>query len=339
MPRGFDDAMKRFDFRGIHPLIFMGTASDRYAGWLGQVYSPERYQGRMTSRTHSVGGKSFTERVLPVESVFEYFQHFRVLELDFTFYDTLLDARGSPTRTHQALSAYARHVPGEGALFLKVPQIVFARKIRRKNGYLDNENYLDSAVFMKRFYEPATELLAHRLSGLIFEQEYQRSADRVSPDAFARGLDQFFSSVPRDGRYHVEIRTSGLLTDPVFEVMKRYGIGQVLSHWTWLPRLSEQFRKGGRRFLNERNDCVIRLMTPRGMRYDQAYAKAHPFDSLVPGMMDPGMVADTARIMRECVNEKARVAVIVNNRSGGNAPLIARQIAFRYLEGSEKKEH
>jgi hypothetical protein len=55
--------------------------------------------------------------------------------------------------------------------------------------------------------------------------------------------------------------------------------------------------------------------------------------------MYPGMVADTARIMRECVNEKARVAVIVNNRSGGNAPLIARQIAFRYLEGSEKKEH
>jgi len=334
MPLDFDDAMERFDFRGIHPLVFMGTASDRYAGWLGQVYSAERYQERVTSRTHSVGGKSFTEKVLPVDSVVEYFEHFRVLEIDFTFYDTLLDARGSPTRTHHALSAYARHVPRDGALFLKVPQIVFARKIRRKNGYIDNESYLDPAVFMKRFYEPATELLSHRLSGFIFEQEYQRSSDRVSTDAFARGLDQFFSSVPRDGRYHVEIRTSGLMTGPVLDVMKAHGIGQVLSHWTWLPRLSDQFRMNGRRFLNYRKDGVIRLMTPRGMRYEEAYAKAYPFDSLVPGMMDPGMVEDTARIMREAVKEKARVAVIVNNRSGGNAPLIARQIAFSYMDNS-----
>jgi uncharacterized protein YecE (DUF72 family) len=332
MPRGFDDAMNRFDFRGIHPLICIGTASDRYAGWLGQVYTPERYPGRITSRPHSVGGKSFTEKLLPVESVVEYFEHFRVLELDFTFYDTLVDAGGNPTRTHRALSAYARHVPGDGALLLKVPQIIFARKIRRQNGYIDNENYLDPGVFMKRFYEPAIELLSHRLSGFIFEQEYQRSADRVSTDAFARSLDQFFSSVPRDGRYHVEIRTGGLLTAPVTDVMKEHGVGQVLSHWTWLPSLNSQFQKGGRRFLNERKDCVIRLMTPGGMRYEQAYAKAHPFDALIPGMMDAGMVSDTAHIMKEGVTKNARVFVIVNNRSGGNAPLIAREIACRYMD-------
>jgi uncharacterized protein YecE (DUF72 family) len=31
-------------------------------------------------------GKTFIEEVLPVDSVQEYFEHFPVLEIDFTFY-------------------------------------------------------------------------------------------------------------------------------------------------------------------------------------------------------------------------------------------------------------
>ena len=31
--------LQNFCFRGLQPLVFMGTASDRYAGWLGQIYS------------------------------------------------------------------------------------------------------------------------------------------------------------------------------------------------------------------------------------------------------------------------------------------------------------
>lgn len=39
-------------------------------------------------------------------------------------------------------------------------------------------------------------------------------------------------------------------------------------------------------------------MTPIGLRYEEAYAKAHPFDRLVEGMLQPEMVADTAALMR-----------------------------------------
>ena len=58
-----------FHFRGLHPLVSIGTASDRYAGWLGQIYTSERYTGQITRRSHAVGGKAFVEEVLPVESV------------------------------------------------------------------------------------------------------------------------------------------------------------------------------------------------------------------------------------------------------------------------------
>ena len=58
-----------FRFRDIHPKISIGTASDRYAGWIGQIYTKERYHGRIVRRTHMVGGKSFIEGMLYHEMV------------------------------------------------------------------------------------------------------------------------------------------------------------------------------------------------------------------------------------------------------------------------------
>ncbi len=79
-----------FHFRSLHPQVFIGTASDRYAGWLGQIYSPGRYQGRITQRSKVLAGRTFVEQVLPVDSVEEYFEHFSVLEIDLSFYRPLL---------------------------------------------------------------------------------------------------------------------------------------------------------------------------------------------------------------------------------------------------------
>ena len=102
--------LKRFQFRGLHPHVSIGTASDRYAGWIGQIYSEERYKGRISTRTHTIGSQFFQEEVLPVESVEEYFQHFPVLELDFTFYGVLLGEDRKPTSTYRVLHAYRRHL-------------------------------------------------------------------------------------------------------------------------------------------------------------------------------------------------------------------------------------
>jgi hypothetical protein len=63
------------------------------------------------------------------------------------------------------------------------------------------------------------------------------------------------------------------------------------------------------------------------MRYEEAYAKAHPFDKMVPGMLQPKMVQETARLMRQGIAEGFKVYVLTNNRSGGNAPLITQGIA------------
>ena len=321
-----------FLFRDLHPRVFMGTASDRYAGWIGQIYSGGKYVNRINKRPKTVGGKKYVEDVLPVESVAEYFQHFPVLELDFTFYGLLLDREGKATPTYRVLSAYCQHLKGHDRLILKVPQIIFAKKLRRGRTYEENKQYLNPEIFTNRFYEPAVGLLAPWMEGLIFEQEYQKKQDRLSVRAMADALDGFFSAIPKDMRYHMELRTESFLSEPVFRILEKHGVGQVLSHWTWLPPLARQFSFSGRRFLNAGKRAIIRLMTPRGMRYDQAYARAHPFNALVDGMLDPRMIDETTDVMKEAIARDIHINVIINNRSGGNAPLIAQRIATQFLD-------
>ena len=84
-------------------------------------------------------------------------------------------------------------------------------------------------------------------------------------------------------------------------------------------------------FFNSGNELVIRLMTPLGMRYEDAYAKAVPFDRLVEGMLQPEMVLDSVRIIKGAIEKGVLVNLIINNRAGGNGPLIAREIAEKFI--------
>ena len=54
---------------------------------------------------------------------------------------------------------------------------------------------------------------------------------------------------------------------------------------------------------------------------------AHPFDKMVEGMLQKPMVKDTARIAREAVDQGISVVIVINNRAGGHAPMIAQMVA------------
>ena len=49
--------------------------------------------------------------------------------------------------------------------------------------------------------------------------------------------------------------------------------------------------------------------------------------------MNPEMITDTIEIIRNGVKDGVQVNVIINNRAGGNAPLIARELVNLYLKG------
>ena len=153
----------------------------------------------------------------------------------------------------------------------------------------------------------------------------------------ARDLDKFFQAVPPDQRYHLELRTDLYLRDPVFEILAKHGVGQILSHWTWLPPLRKQLAKASGRFFNAGNHGVIRLLTPLGMGYGDSYARGFPFDKLVEDLAQPEMILETVDIMRRALDQKIALNILVNNRAGGNAPLIAQALMEKFLSTGTPK--
>ena len=348
-----------FDLRHVHPHLRFGTASDRYAGWIGQVYPEDVWADQVSTRTKTLGGTTYEERTLPVESTADYFRHFSVVELDFTFYRPLADDAGKPTSNRFVLERYAEHAPDDARFLLKAPQAFSARTLRRERApasavkldeglakkgrpsYVPNPTYLDAARYADQFLGPAADVLGDRLAGVVFEQEYAPKGQSPTPEAFVGELDGFFADVSTAAGHavvqaHLEVRSPHLLEPPYFAWLESRGLGYVFSHWTWLPSLGDQARRSGGRFTAANGEVVVRLLTPLRTRYEEAYGLAHPFDAVVPALAGtPGareMIEDAADLAAKAVEAGAVLNVIANNRAFGNAPHLALAVADRVLD-------
>ncbi|WP_022836285.1 DUF72 domain-containing protein [Salisaeta longa] len=332
-------AVERFDFRSVHPRLRFGTASDRYAGWIGQIYPEGAYD--TTARRRTLAGRRFEERKVPVASVADYFQHFNVLEIDFTFYQPLLTDDNAPSRTLHTLRTYAAHAPADARFLVKAPQQYIARSLRRGGDFVANDTFLALDAYRTRFHAPLQECLGDRLAGIIFQQEYQRTADSPSPQQNVDTLDAFFAPLAGDVPLHLELRSEHLLTDVYFDWLATRGLGFVFSHWTWLPMIREQWSLCDGRFTSGPDEAVARLLTPRDMKYADAYAAAHPFDAPAEALAETpqahAMVLDTVALAYQALDADVTLNVVANNRAWGNAPDLARTIAQRFLAEEEKR--
>jgi uncharacterized protein YecE (DUF72 family) len=326
----------------MHPRVRFGTASDRYAGWIGQVY-PRRYATKTTGRKRTLGGRAFREEKVPMESVREYFEHFEMLELDFPFYRPLLQEDGAPSGTYRALKKYADFAPNEARFLVKGPQRYFARTLRRGRGFVDNPDFLDADACRRRFLDPLRDLLGERATGVLYQQEYQRVGDGPSSQENVEALAAFFEEIGASGRpqAHVELRSEHLLTEAYFDFLERTGLGFVFSHWTWLPPLRRQWVRCGGRFTAADGEVVCRLLTPRDVKYADAYAQAYPFDEPVPALSETRqareMVAGAAALIFQAEAQDATLNLALNNRAWGNAPDLARAVAERVLVEEERR--
>ena len=311
-------------FRNLRPDVRLGTASDRYAGWIGQIYTEGKY--KISTRSHRIGNETFKEETLPIESVVEYFEHFSVLEIDFTFYRPLLNNKLEPTSSYQLLQSYAKYLKDRDYIILKVPQVIFAKTLYQAGKQVENKNYLNSEMFINQFYDPANAILGENIIGFAFEQEYHRKADRIPPKQYVEDLENFFDNLPKDKRYHIESRTDFYHTNQYFDMLYRRGIGHVLSHWTWLPPLWKQFTKARKAFYNSGHQSIIRLLTPLRMSYNESYARTFPFNKPVDDIVNPEMINETIEIIKAGIKAGVYSNVILNNRVNGNAPTLAQEI-------------
>jgi len=216
------------------------------------------------------------------------------------------------------------------------------RTVDGRAQFVENPTYLDADAYTKQFHEPALHILGDRLAGLIFQQEYQRVADSPSSEENIDTLAAFFGDIPTDERQvHLELRSEHLLTEAYFAFLATAGLGHVFSHWTWLPMIRTQWFRCGEQFTAANAEAVTRLLTPRDMKYAEAYARAHPFDQPVPALSNTpeakAMVLDATALAWQAHAQQATLHLIANNRAWGNAPALARTIAHRILDEEEKR--
>ena len=177
-----------------------------------------------------------------------------------------------------------------------------------------NPRFLDAKLFNDLVLAPYREAKFEPHTG-PFLFEFQRHG--MSSEEFCSRLDTFFSQLPKDFGYAVEIRNAGLLGPDYRKVLEHHGVAHVYNHWSYMPPLRDQHQR-----MEERLTApftIFRLLTPLKMSYEAAKKRAESYTKIVEEL--PEMRLDTVDLVKKAVREKRKAYVLVNNRSEGNAPL------------------
>jgi len=280
--------------------VFLGTSSWKYEGWLGQVYTPERY---------SVRGR-FSERRFQQECLAEYAETFPIVCGDFSFYQF------PPADYWQRLFASS----GRDLRFaLKVPEEITACVFPSHARYgaragQTNLSFLDAALFERMFLD-VLEPYRRRVAVLIFEFGTfpRRAFDNVRQ--FVDVLDPFLALLPSTFRYAVEIRNQEFLEPDYFDCLHRHGVAHVFNAWTRMPEIGRQMRLPD---VFTTDFTVVRALLRRGRPYEQAVATFAPYKAI----QDPN--PETREAVRSLIARTTEdgkpLYVFINNRIEGNAP-------------------
>src|ERR1044071_8128041 len=134
--------------------IFIGGSSWKYEGWLGQIYSRERYLAR---------GR-FSKRIFESECLREYAETFPTVCGDFAFYQF---------PTEDFWKKLFGQVPERFRFAYKVPEQITCKVFPTHSRYgpqagRENESFLDAAMFREMFLKPLTPY-REKIGVLIFE--------------------------------------------------------------------------------------------------------------------------------------------------------------------------
>jgi uncharacterized protein YecE (DUF72 family) len=280
--------------------IFIGTSSWKYAGWLDQIYTRERYMTR---------GR-FAQKRFEAECVAEYAETFPIVCGDFTFYQF------PPEQHWKRLFATA----GPNLQFaFKAPEEITVREFPTHPRYgpragLENPSFLNADLFRANF----TDLLAPyaaRVPAILFE--FGTFGKRIYEDAgrFVASLDPFLAKLPTGFRYAVETRNPEFLMPEYFDCLRHHKVAHVFNAWTRMPELERQIRI---RDAWTTDFFVTRALLRHGRAYEQAVERFSPYRTVQDE--NPGARGAIREMIRTAREQNRRAYIFVNNRLEGNAP-------------------
>ena len=279
---------------------YFGTSSWKYEGWLGGVYSPERYATR---------GK-FSKKKFDADCLAEYAEVFPTVCGDFAFYQF-----PSPDYWKRLFEG----TPASFLFGLKVPEDVTVASWPKHARYgeragRENPAFLDAALFKSQFAR-RLEPYAGRVAVLIFEFGTFPKSVFPTPDHFLARLDTFLGGLPGGFRYAVEVRNPEYLGPGYFAMLAGHGVAHVLNAWTRMPELGDQLKIPD---VFTADFSVVRALLSRGRSYETAVQSFEPY-GLVGEPNEPARDA-LARVAERSIRLKKPAFLFVNNRLEGNAP-------------------
>jgi uncharacterized protein YecE (DUF72 family) len=280
--------------------VFFGTSSWKYEGWLGQIYTRERYLTR---------GK-FSRKRFEDSCLAEYAEVFPIVCGDFSFYQF-------PTPGFwEKLFASA---PAKLRFAFKVPEEITVRVWPHHARYgdragLDNPAFLDARAFQTLLLD-LLEPYRERVEVLIFEfGSFPRGLYEREED-FVMDLDRFLGELPKAWRYAVEIRNPEFLGPLYLASLADRGVAHVFNAWTRMPTIGEQMEIPGA-FTTD--FVVTRALLRQGRAYEQAVQAFEPYAKVQDP--NPETRAALKALAKRSATRREKGFFFVNNRLEGNAP-------------------
>jgi uncharacterized protein YecE (DUF72 family) len=287
--------------------LYFGTSSWKYEGWLGSIYSPERY---------SVRGR-FSPRKFEAECLVEYAETFPAVCGDFSFYQF-----PSPDYWRRLFGG----VPASLQFAFKVPEEITVATWPGHARYgtragRANASFLDARLFERQFAGPL-EPYQDRVATLILEFGTIPRSVFGAAGEFVGRLDAFLGDLPGGYRYAVEVRNPEYLGPGYFAMLARHGAAHVFNAWTRMPALSEQVEMLG---AFTADFTVVRALLRAGRTYEQAVSRFSPYRAV--DEPDPPTRDAVARIADRARRSGWPAYVYINNRLEGHAPSTIEAVA------------
>lgn len=288
----------------VPELIRFGTSSWTYPGWKGLIYEKD-YPAT------GAGARMLGE--------YANWPLFRTVGVDSFFY-----APPSP----KTLQSYRESLPAGFPCVTKVWDRITAHTFanpREKARWGElNPDWLNAELFLDEVVAPMREHFEGHIGPFVFEFQTIARKEKLTAGLFAERLDRFFSALPADLPYAVEIRNQEFLAPEYFAVLRNHRVAHVFNSWTRMPAIGEQLQLHD----SITADFVIsRALLRPGRTYSEAVDAFAPYDHVQDE--NPILRADLVALAKAALELRIPAYLIVNNRAEGSAPLTIAAVARR----------
>lgn len=281
--------------------IYLGTSTWTFPDWKGVVYK-KPYASEADFRRNCL-------------REYATIPWFRTVCIDSTFY--------TPP-TSQKLLELATLVPNDFLWISKVWKHITTPHFpkHRRYGSLagrENPNFLNPTLFKEQILASYTDPKVFEKTGPLILQFPPFSRHTLQYDTFIEKLESFLYEIPKNFRYAVEIRNEELLNQNYFSILNKHGATHCFNQWNSMPSLHQQMRAAASSGGLRASFYVARLLTPRGLSYQEAAKKFEPYTALK--QVDEKMRRDAITFLQRAVKTGKSTFITANNKAEGNSAL------------------